>query len=117
MGYTLEDGDVPAIDQPRRSHSHAYDVAPALDYDGIRKFLEEAVERYQTSAPTAAQHCDWLYRRLADQPKNVTYYELENIIKLKMDGSWKNPHQAANLVYHLRNDLKMGHSVTLPFDF
>lgn len=68
--------------------------------------LEEACEEYQVTAPTVCEHCDDLFRRMRDDAKQVTFYEVCKVASLWRDG-WMHPNYAANTVYKLRSELGM----------
>lgn len=71
------------------------------------EFLAGAVRHYAKTAPTVSNHADDLYVRLGGNGKDVTLYEICRMQELRQDDTWMTPDYAANLVYHLRDILKM----------
>lgn len=71
-------------------------------------FLSDAIEQYEKTAPTVADHCDDLYRRLSSAKHGMaTLSEIGQVAGLKDGEGWLPPNLAANRIYHIRYDLGM----------
>lgn len=75
-----------------------------FDYHATRKFLENAVNHYETSAPTVSQYCDDLYIRLEESSK-IDLSEIITIQQLRENNIWEHPNFAANRIYKLKDSL------------
>lgn len=71
-----------------------------FDYDKFDRFVCEASDYYEKSAPTVEAYLDDLYRRV-NSGKPVQLREILTISKLWEEGIWLQPNYAANLIYHL----------------
>jgi hypothetical protein len=78
-----------------------------LDWQAFKAFLEDAVNHYEKSAPTVADYCDGLYRRINSAPNRVILQELLTVQQLLQDGQWMTPNYAANCIFHLMHTLGM----------
>jgi hypothetical protein len=78
-----------------------------LDLDGTLRLIEEAVARYDRTAPTVVAYLDDLYRRVVERPRDVRLVELLRVHRLRECGTWLTGNGAANLVYHLMHELGM----------
>jgi hypothetical protein len=78
-----------------------------IDCLEICTFLECAVEHYEVTAPTVAEYCDGLYRRVNESPRNISLLELLTVQQLQQDALWLMPNYAANRIYHLMAALGM----------
>jgi hypothetical protein len=71
----------------------------------ILRFLTNACDHYEKTAPTVHAYCDDLYTRMQDNPVEVRALELFAIGSLLEDGVWEQPNYAANRIYHLQERL------------
>lgn len=76
-----------------------------LNWEAFHRFLSDACEQYQKTAPTVAEYCDSLYVRLAEKPSEVPVVELLRINRLREDGVWMHPNYAANTIYKLMSEI------------
>lgn len=75
-----------------------------IDMDEINSFLEEAVAKYEKTAPTVSSYLDDLYIRIADG-KPVLLREIILVSGLQENGAWESPNYAANRVYKIQSEL------------
>ncbi len=71
----------------------------------VRSIIEEAVPRYQKTAPTVAAYLDDLYIRMNEKPDDVTLSELTAVMALMDGDAWEQPNYAANRFYKLASRL------------
>jgi hypothetical protein len=76
-----------------------------IDWQAFYTFLENAVSEYQKTAPTVADYCDHLYRRINNAPNTVFLQELLTVERLLENGQWMLPNYAANTIYKLMHSL------------
>lgn len=77
-----------------------------METEDYLALLTDACEQYEKTAPTVRDHCDDLFVRMNEKPFSVTLGELNRVSGLWRDG-WMHPNYAANLIYKLRQELKM----------
>jgi hypothetical protein len=76
-----------------------------LNWLAFNRFLAEACEHYERTAPTVAAYCNGLYVRLSEKPAEVSALEVIRIPMLKEGAGWMQPNYAANFVYKLMSEL------------
>lgn len=76
-----------------------------IDFDAIRRRIEDGAARYEKTAPTVEAWFDDLYVRLNEAADKVVLSELLLVQQFVDDGVWFDPQTAANRVYHLQERL------------
>jgi hypothetical protein len=71
----------------------------------IQSLIVEACGHYERSAPIVHAWLDGLYIRMSDAPATVLLVELLLVERLREDGLWMQPNNAANQVFHLLDRL------------
>lgn len=75
-----------------------------FNFRQFESFVSDACDQYERSAPTVTDYLDQLYRRV-NQNQPVQLREVIVIEKLLDDGIWLQPNYAANMIYHLMNEV------------
>lgn len=72
-----------------------------IDTPAFLRYLSDAVEHYEKTAPTVAAYLDDLYIRIGHNPADVRLVEMLSASALMEDGQWEQPNYAANRFYKL----------------
>lgn len=78
-----------------------------IDLDALDKYLIEASNHYEKTAPTVEAYLDDLTERIIDQPRAVSLWEIERVSVLCEEGEWFMPASAINYCLHTMNTLGM----------
>jgi len=85
-----------------------------IDLEGIEKFLVNAVNHYEKSAPTVSRYADDLYVRLQEK-RPVQLWEVLTVLELRTPDGWLQANFAANLIYKLED--RMGRNISGQYGF